>query len=70
MRCRCCVLCVTAAALVLGILIAVHGLHTAMQAAAKAAPTASGGYLRGLIDIIIGNLQLSVKNIHIRYEAR
>jgi hypothetical protein len=29
-----------------------------------------GGMFRGLIDTIIGNLQLSIANVHIRYEAR
>ena len=29
-----------------------------------------GGYLRGMIDTIIGNLQLSITNVHIRYEVR
>ena len=28
-----------------------------------------GGMFRGLIDTIIGNLQLSISNIHIRYEV-
>eukprot|EP00889_Picochlorum_renovo_P001727 jgi/Picre1/28757/NNA_004156.t1 len=26
------------------------------------------GFLKGLIDTVIGNLQISIKNIHIRYE--
>ena len=28
-----------------------------------------GGMFRGLIDTIIGNLQLSIGNVHVRYEA-
>ena len=27
-----------------------------------------GGFLRNLIDVIVGNLQLSIQNVHIRYE--
>ena len=29
-----------------------------------------GGMFRGLIDTIIGNLQLSIGNVHVRYEVR
>jgi Vacuolar sorting-associated protein 13, N-terminal len=29
-----------------------------------------GGFLRGMIDTVIGNLQLSITNVHIRYEVR
>lgn len=28
-----------------------------------------GGMFKGLIDTIIGNLQLSIGNVHIRYEV-
>jgi hypothetical protein len=28
-----------------------------------------GGMFKGLIDTIIGNLQLSISNIHVRYEV-
>ncbi len=28
-----------------------------------------GGFLRAMIDTIIGNLQLSITNIHVRYEV-
>lgn len=28
-----------------------------------------GGMFRGLIDTIIGNLQLSIGNVHVRYEV-
>lgn len=39
-------------------------------AADQAQPAARGGYLQGLIDVIVGNLQLSIKDIHVRYEVR
>ena len=29
-----------------------------------------GGRLRGIIDTVIGNLQLSITNVHIRFEVR
>ena len=29
-----------------------------------------GGMFRGLIDTVIGNLRLSIANVHIRYEVR
>ena len=28
-----------------------------------------GGMFKGLVDTIIGNLQLSISNIHVRYEV-
>ena len=32
-------------------------------------PPPSGGRIRAMIDTIIGNLQLSITNVHIRYEV-
>jgi hypothetical protein len=39
------------------------------DAAGKEAASQGGGMFRGLIDIIIGNLQMSITNIHVRYEV-
>ena len=33
------------------------------------AKAGGGGMFKGLIDTIIGNLQLSISNVHIRYEV-
>ena len=35
---------------------------------ASAAGNKEGGFLRGLIDIIVGNLQFKIENVHVRYE--
>jgi Vacuolar sorting-associated protein 13, N-terminal len=44
-----------------------HHLREEKQDAGK---EGGGGFLRGMIDTVIGNLQLSITNIHIRYEVR
>ena len=38
--------------------------------AAAAGGGKGGGMFRGLVDTVIGNLRLSITNVHIRYEAR
>lgn len=38
------------------------------QQPGDAAAGGGGGFLRGLIDTIVGNLQLSITNVHVRYE--
>ena len=45
-----------------------HHLREDKQDAGKEG--GGGGFLRGMIDTVIGNLQLSITNIHIRYEVR
>ena len=45
-----------------------HHLREEKQDAGK--DGGGGGFLRGMIDTVIGNLQLSITNIHIRYEVR
>ena len=39
-----------------------------LAASAADADDRGGGLLRGLADVIVGNLQLSITNVHIRYE--
>ena len=40
------------------------------KAEAAADGGGGGGMFRGLIDTVIGNLRLSITNVHIRYEVR
>ena len=41
--------------------------HLKLEKQAEGGP--SGGRLKAIIDTVIGNLQLSITNIHIRYEV-
>ena len=47
-----------------------HHLHEEKQDPAGKEGASGGGFLRGMIDTVIGNLQLSITNVHIRYEVR
>jgi len=44
--------------------------HCSWQQGKEDGKGGSGGMFKGLIDTIIGNLQLSIGNVHIRYEVR
>lgn len=45
-------------------------LAAALQEKSDGQKGGGGGMFKGLIDTIIGNLQLSISNIHVRYEVR
>jgi len=44
--------------------------HLREDKQAEPAGGGGGGFLRAMIDTIIGNLQLSITNVHVRYEVR
>ena len=44
-------------------------VHQHLRVDKAAQEDGGGGFLRAMIDTIIGNLQLSITNVHVRYEV-
>lgn len=44
-------------------------LSGGVQGGAADGGAGGGGFLRAMIDTIIGNLQMKISNIHVRYEV-